>query len=330
MTEPQIDQNMLPSVTIEQIGRLERALLAMRNTAQGSPDILDIIALMNYQEIIRLRGELDASLGFDPDHASDLVMSLRGRRLGFGTAPSSVIAAALTNIRKSVQSVLYYLKTGQISIRGRPPNWLSDATDFQFGGVSGGSVRMMLNVPESLGHFNGYIRDPMYRGMELFLYTVNWVSSDSDIEVLMRTVEDTQLVRVLLGQVRNVVPAQNGIVEQVEFSGRLVSVQGSHVLTPRSAERIEEAIYEVTGGERRVVEYGVLRAVDKDRGVFELRDRLGGKSRISCQISDKLISRALNYFIHDIDVSVEGIQRYDNHGKPTPLIVDKIYEYRSG
>lgn len=51
-------------VTIEQIGRLERALLAMRESSTSSPDTLDTIAAIQYQEIVRLRSELDAALGF--------------------------------------------------------------------------------------------------------------------------------------------------------------------------------------------------------------------------------------------------------------------------
>ena len=51
-------------VTIEQIGRLERALLAVRESSTGPPDTLDTIAAIQYQEIVRLRSELDAALGF--------------------------------------------------------------------------------------------------------------------------------------------------------------------------------------------------------------------------------------------------------------------------
>ena len=52
-------------VAIEQIGRLERALLSVRESPVGSPLAVDAIALIQYQEITRLRAELDAALGFD-------------------------------------------------------------------------------------------------------------------------------------------------------------------------------------------------------------------------------------------------------------------------
>ena len=51
-------------VTIDQIGRLERALLSVRESQIGYPDAVDIIARIQYQEIVRLRAELDAALGF--------------------------------------------------------------------------------------------------------------------------------------------------------------------------------------------------------------------------------------------------------------------------
>ena len=56
-------------VTIEQIGRLERALLSMRQSAVGLPEVLDVVARIQYQQIARLRAELDAALGFDANAA---------------------------------------------------------------------------------------------------------------------------------------------------------------------------------------------------------------------------------------------------------------------
>lgn len=51
-------------VAIDQIGRLERALLSVRESQVGPPDEVDVIARIQYQEIVRLRAELDAALGF--------------------------------------------------------------------------------------------------------------------------------------------------------------------------------------------------------------------------------------------------------------------------
>ncbi|MCY4584368.1 MAG: hypothetical protein OXE50_16480, partial [Chloroflexi bacterium] len=144
---------------------------------------------------------------------------------------------------------------------------------------------MMLNLPESRLQSNGQEDDPVQRGMEHFLSTVNWVSSESNVDVLMRKIEDPQLMRLLLSQVRGVVPVRNGIVERVEFSGKLATLEGDHILVPSSTDRIENALREVTVVEQRAVEHGFLRYIDIDRGVFELRDRPDNRPDISCQVS---------------------------------------------
>ena len=77
MIEQNTHRAVNAKVTIDQIGRLEHGLLTMRETAVGSPDVLDMIALIQYQEILRLRSELDAVLGFDAEEDCDLVMSLQ-------------------------------------------------------------------------------------------------------------------------------------------------------------------------------------------------------------------------------------------------------------
>lgn len=65
MIEQVVRQDTDYRFTIEQIARLERILLTTRQSAVGSPYTLDVIARIQYQEIARLRAELDAALGFD-------------------------------------------------------------------------------------------------------------------------------------------------------------------------------------------------------------------------------------------------------------------------
>ena len=104
MTIHNVRQDTNFKVTVDQIGRLERGLMAMRESAVGSPETLNTIALIQYQEITRLRAELDAAMGF-AEEPSDLVVSLQGPNIGFGVAPSSVIATTLNNVRAAVQTV---------------------------------------------------------------------------------------------------------------------------------------------------------------------------------------------------------------------------------
>ena len=67
MISTQTRQDTDYKVTIEQIARLERALLSLRQSWNGSPKVLDIVARIQYQEIFRLRSELDAAMGFGED-----------------------------------------------------------------------------------------------------------------------------------------------------------------------------------------------------------------------------------------------------------------------
>ena len=59
--------------TIEQIARLECILLITRQSAVGSPYTLDVIARIQYQEIARMRAELDAALGFDANETKQSI-----------------------------------------------------------------------------------------------------------------------------------------------------------------------------------------------------------------------------------------------------------------
>ena len=80
MIEQGMRQDTDYKVTIEQIGRLERALLSMRQSAEGLPEVLDVIARIQYQEIARMRAELDAALGFDANATHALTQNHASHR----------------------------------------------------------------------------------------------------------------------------------------------------------------------------------------------------------------------------------------------------------
>ena len=93
-------------VAIDQIGRLERALLSVRESPTASPDAVDVIALIQYQEIARLRAELDAVLGFgngaSPPNAARAHFDLAQIRLPKTASDGSIpISAGARIIRES-------------------------------------------------------------------------------------------------------------------------------------------------------------------------------------------------------------------------------------
>ena len=325
MTIHEVRQDTNYKVTIDQIGRLERGLLVMRESAAGTPDVLDTIAQIQYQEIARLRAELDAAMGF-AEEVSDLVVALKGPNVGFGAVPSSVIATTLNNVRGAVQTVSAYLLTGRLMSRGRFPESVSRLTDFQFAGVGSGSVRIKLNLPESQTLFPKYDREPIERSVQLLLKTVGWISSNATIDEFDRSTNDERLMRLLLTQVHRVIPSQNGIVQRIEFSGRLASSEDVYILSHASANRVWDALREVTTTQTRVAERGKLRSVDIDKGAFELRQRPEERPNLLCDVSDRDLPQALDYLIRDISVVLEGIQEFDSRGWPSRLKVENIYE----
>ena len=325
MTIQGIRQDTNYKVTIDQIGRLERGLLAMREVAAGTPSALDTIARIQYQEIARLRSELDAAMGF-AEETSDLVVALHGPNVGFGVVPSSVIATTLNNVRGAVQTVSAYLTTGRFLSKGRFPESVSRLADFQFVGAAGGSVRIKLNLPESQTLFPEYDLEPVEQSIQLLLETVGWISSNTAIDEFRLRTNDVRLIRLLLTQVRRVIPPRNGIVQRIEFSGRLTSPENSYVLSHTSGDRVSDALNEVSTRETRVTERGKLRSVDVDKGAFELRQRPDDRPNLPCDVSEGDLLRALDYLIRDVTVVLEGVQEFDTRGVPSRLKVEDIYE----
>ena len=325
MTNLNVRQDTNFRVTIEQIGRLERALLAMREASEGAPDTLDAIAAIQYQEIARLRSELDAAMGF-AEEPCDLVVSLQGPNVRVGVAPVRVVAETLNNIHGAIQAVFLYLTTGRLRSRGRLPDMLSRTTDFQFVGTSSGSVRIKLNLPESQSLFPEYDREPVERSARLMLQAVEWVSSSTHVSEFERRIEDEHLTRLLLSQVRRVAPPVNGIVQRVEFSGRLAGPESSYTLSSSSASRIRDAFSAVATGTAKVAEEGRLRSVDLDNGLFQLRQRPNDQPDLRCFIPSAIMTDALAYMLEDTSVILEGGLDYDKLGLPYRLNVENIYE----
>ena len=312
-------------VTTEQISRLERSLLSLRNSATGSPEALEAIAAVQYQEILRLRAELDTAMGF-VEQPCDLMVSLRGPTIGLGVAPVSVISGFLTNMRAAMQTITAYLNTGVLSGRGRLPQSVTQPSDFQFAGATSGSIRLKLNLPEPRTLFPEYEREPTERGLRLMLHTVEWTASTRGVEQLMDSVRDERLTRLLLSQVQRVAPSPGGAVLRMEFSGRLADPARSYVLSHTSTARIRNAVRSTSERPISVTEEGRLRSVDVDSGVFSLRQRPDDQPDLRCIIARKIMTQAIEFLVEDAKVAITGELDYDKKGRPSSLRVEEIYE----
>ena len=312
-------------VTSEKIGRLERSLLSLRKSASGSPEALEAIATVQYQEILRLRAELDTAMGF-LEQPCDLMVSLRGPTIGLGVGPASVIAGFLTNMRAAMQTLTAYLKTGELLGRGRLPQSVTQSSDFQFVGATGGSIRLKLNLPEPRTLFPNYERESAERSLRLMLQTVEWTASSKGIDELVGKVKDERLTRLVLSQVQRVAPSPSGAVFRMEFSGRLVDPARSYVLSRRSTARIRDAFVSVSERPVSVTEEGRLRSVDVDSGVFSLRQRPDDQPDLRCIIPREIMTQAIELLVEDATVTITGKLDYDQKGRPSALRVEEIYE----
>lgn len=312
-------------VTTEQIGRLERSLLSLRRYTSGRTGTIGAIAEVQYQEILRLRAELDSALGF-LEQPCDLMVSLSGPTIGQGAAPASAIAGFFTNMRAAMQAVSVYLETGLLSGRGRLPQHITQPTDFQFAGAASGSIRLKLNLPEPKTLFPEFERENTERGLKLILHTVEWTASSKGIEDLLREVDDERLTRLLLSQVQRVAPTVNGAVLSMEFSGRLTDPDQIYVLSRRSSARIRDAFKSAFEESVSVVEEGKLRSVDIDSGAFTLRQRPDDQPDLRCIIPREILSQAIDFLLDDATVAVSGELDYDKRGRATSLRVEEIYE----
>ena len=315
-------------VTSEQIGRLERSLLSLRESASGSPEALEAIAAVQYQEILRLRAELDSAMGF-VEQPCDLMVSLRGPTIRLGAAPASVIAGFLTNMRAAMQTVTAYLKTGQLSGRGRLPQDVTQVSDFQFIGTTSGSIRLKLNLPEPRTLFPELEREHTEHSLRLMLQTIEWITSTKGVEELSGKVNDERLMRLLLSQVQRVAPSPGGAVARMEFSGRLTEPTGGYILFRSSTARIRDAFKSASVTPVSVTEEGKLRSVDVDSGIFSLRKRPDDQPDLRCIINREIMTQAIEFLVEDATVAITGELDYDNKGRPSSLRAEEIYEVGS-
>ena len=320
----QSEQLRTLDVTIEQLARLERGLLAMRAEAKGEPQVLHALAMTQFQEIQRLRTEIDELYGFTNEETADLVVSIEGPSIGLGLAPASVLSSTLSNVRTAIQSIAAHVVGLDHTGTGRYPKWIADATDFSVRGMTSGSLNIILSLPPRTSLFAHLENEPVEQSISLFLQTAYWVSSNDDIEALVKVVPEEPLRRLLLGQVRRVTPTRGGIVRRIRFSGRMVSTPEIPTLIPRSADRIYAALSTSGRGQQRVSEEGVLRAIDIDKAVFELRQRPENRPEIACVFAPELLPQALEALVYETRVIVTGVQNYDPSGRPTRLVIEDL------
>ena len=312
------------AVTVEQIARLERALLSLRELSDADPEVIDAIAANHYEHIMDLRAELDGALGFS-EPGADLVLAFGGEGIVFGQAPSRIVLSTLDAFSSVVQKIASFVANGDLPGKGRPSTELVHMTDFQLVGVKPGSVQVMLNLPEPETLFPEFDSEPVRRAVDLVVQTASWTSSKSDLGTLAKLTDDDRLKRLLLSQLQRIAPSPKGALEYVGLAGNLVKADREVLLTRESKKQLDIAFSALQADRSATVaEKGRLRQVDMDSEVFQLRDRPDELPSLSCRIPHELLALALGYLVEDVSVLVEGIQNFDRHGRPTTLDVTQI------
>ena len=234
-------------VTAQQIVKLEHGLLSLRQSSKASPEAVDAIAAVQYQEILRLRAELDAAMGFE-EVPSDIEVALSGPTIGIGTAPARAVSVFLTSLRGAMRAVTAYLMTGEPPGRGRLPRYVTRPAEIQFVGAASGSLRLKLNLPEPSRLFPESNLEQVTRSLRLMFEVVDWASSSEGIETLNAKVDDSRLKHLLLGQVQRIGPTPRSAIQRVALSSRLSDSSVTHILSRKSMVRIRNALQDMSKG----------------------------------------------------------------------------------
>ena len=311
-------------VTTEQIGRLERGLLSLMESSRSSPEVRGAIAAVQYQEILQLRAELDAAMGF-AEAACDLEVSLSGPNIGIGAAPASALSGFLTNLRAAMQAVTAYLMTGELPGKGRLPRYVTQPTEIQFVGAASGSLRLMLNLPEPRTISPDSDPEAVKRGLRLLLAVVDWASSTEEIETLSAKVDDVRLARLLLDQVQRIGPKPRSEVKSIKFSSRLVDPNETYMLSHKSMGKIRGAIESIPKGSIETTTPIALPAIAFDSGKLGFTQRIDEQTYLRCVIPRERVPQFANYLGEEAMVVIAGVLEYDRSGRPSGMRVQEVF-----
>jgi len=301
------DQEKLKQA-LAQLQRMYEALAQLRERTQGRGQFF-VLAEGPLDEIRRLESSVAALSGRSAveEHAADIWMQVAGAELTWPEAPTSILTNLLDALRKGVQvAAEWLLKGGELSTR--PTKELKRACDLRVLAMEPGSVRVALRLPEvepGTEESATVVRDALGK----YLAVATWAASDASGEGLEELIEVADLRRVLLTEVKRLVPRPRGDVESVDLYGRAMPRAERVRLTRKVHARIDAAI---DAAEREQVERheGDLREIDLDNRTFTLRNvSADNVFQIPCQFGPDLYDSALDAL--DRRVEVTGIRQIE-------------------
>lgn len=323
MTPPNRRSDPHLDVTLEQLARMHRALAHLHDERARYGDAwFAVMAEGPLDEIARLEAELDRLSGrrdAERDRA-DLWMYVRGPGLRWPNAPTSVVTSFLDTLRKGVQVVAELLSTRDVS--RRPTRALKDSCDFEVLGFASGSVGVGVALPDSplLPLHDG--PSPAEHALHLYLSVSAWAADpDGTEEELQEWIKDQRLRRLLLAEVKRLLPRPRGRVESVALSGR--AVPGGHeVVLDRSAHARIDAVMAAQPDVHLETYEGDLREIDLDQRSFILRNirDQSASFQVACKFLEDLDETA--YEAIDRRIEVDVVRPIEaRRGTATPTVV---------
>lgn len=298
--------------TLDQLARMHRALAHLQAERSRYGDAwFAVMAEGPVDEIARLEAEVDRLTGRRDieqadRHASDadLWMHVHGPGLRWPHAPTSVVTSFLDTLRKGVQVVAELLANRDVS--RRPTRSLKDACDFEIVAFASGSVGVGVALPDPVELPLGQPMYPAAHALDLYLRVSAWAADPhATDDTLTATVEDARLRRLLLAEVKRLLPRPRGRVDFVVLSGRAVQSNASVVLDRAAHARIDAAMASPADVSIETYE-GDLREIDLDHRTFMLRNIRGQPVlfEVACKYHEDLDETAFEAIDRRIQIDV--------------------------
>lgn len=302
----------------------ERALIALKKKVYPiNPQKYSLLAEPYLEYINRLRTEKDEYIGlFSAEElAMPIWIRLKGPHIQEGNVPIEVLSKFLNNFKMGVQRVAEFIETETIRESGRPHEDIRRLCNFKTKILSG-SIRIGLAYPSNdrQGSISGeIIQNPVEIAVEKLLKGASWASGSEsrDIEKIFPDEKERYLI---LTQVENYIPKEDGEISSVEFNGSYLK-EKTIALVPKSKNKIKEALDKTIPSERITAE-GIIREIDLDKQRFYLREMTNGKNEILCYYPVSLQNDAKDGL--DNKVKILGELSKDKLGKPININVERI------
>jgi hypothetical protein len=281
--------------TREELIRLEEDLISLqRELYPINPDRFHLMAEAYVDHIMELRFQIDEYIGIKAyqDKLQGVWLRLIGPSIQLGSASSSILTNTIDNFRKSIRTIAATLN-GDIPYRkGGLSKDIETASDLVIIGLMSGSLKVGLGLPpERQMNLFDTLKDPVIKAIDTFMEIATWASTPDILPGLPDSISNLSSRDYILRQVMNMSPSKKLPVDIIEFSGTLVRLPKTPLLTKGARSRLRDLIAKEIGAESMEA-VGTIREIDLDKMKFYLRERPNSEPQLHCQVSEEMIDDA--------------------------------------